>query len=146
MEYLFIPRFFITFAPMKLKRVFIRILKDLGCYSEFIKNFNTYPRYIERFNDGDKSLEHFLNLSYKKHLVNENKFSTTINDAFEWHEGGQGFDYWSDKNRKVEIIGKALFQGLNKLSFYDKKYYLPEYVNEEYIEKLKKIYNGEQKV
>ena len=131
---------------MKLKRVFIRILKDLGCYSEFIKNFNTYPRYIKDFNDGDKSLEHFLYLSSKQYLENENKFSTTINDAFEWHKGEQGFDYWSDKNRKVENIGKALFLGLNRLDYFEKVNYLPKYVNEEYIEKLKKIYNGEQKV
>ena len=132
---------------MNLKRVFIRILKDLGCYSEFIKNFNTYPRYIQEFDaDDDKSLEHFLNLSWKHSLKRKNKFATAINDAFDWHNGNQGFDYWSDINRKVEKIGKALFLGLNKIDPIEKRYYLPDYVNEEYIEKLKKIYNGEQKV
>ena len=132
---------------MNLKRVFIRILKDLGCYSQFIKNFNTYPRYIQEFDaDDDKSLDHFLELSWKHGLKRKNKLATAINDAFDWHNGEQGFDYWSNINKKVEKIGNALFQGLNKLSFYDKKYYLPDYVNEEYIEKLKKIYNGEQKV
>ena len=132
---------------MNLKRVFIRILKDLGCYSQFIKNFNTYPRYIQEFDaDDDKSLEHFLNLSWKRGLQDENKFATAINDAFEWHNGNQGFDYWSDINRKVEYIGKALFLGLNKIGPVEKRYYLPDYVNEEYIKKLKKIYNGEQKV
>ena len=132
---------------MKLKRVFIRILKDLGCYSEFVRNFNTYPRYLKELNNDDnKSLEHFLDLSWKHGLKSENKFLTTINDAFDWHKGGQGFDYWSDKNRKVENIGKALFLGLNRLDYFEKANYLPNYVNEEYIEKLKKIYNGEQKV
>lgn len=132
---------------MKLKRVFIRILKDLGCYSEFIKNFNTYPRYIQEFDaDYDKSLEHFLNLSWKHGLQDENKFATTINDAFDWHNGSQGFSYWSVINKKVEKIGKALFLGLNKLDCFEKTNYLPKYVNEEYIEKLKKIYNGEQEI
>lgn len=132
---------------MNLKRVFIRILKDLGCYSEFIKNFNTYPRYIQKFDtDDDKSLEHFLELSWKHGLKRKNKFAAAINDAFDWHNGEQGFDYWSDINKKVEKIGKALFLDLNKLSYFEKGNYLPNYVNEEYIEKLKKIYNGEQKV
>lgn len=130
---------------MNLKRVFIRILKDLGCYSEFIKNFNTYPRYIQEFDaDDDKSLEHFLELSNKHSKMLKNRFYAVINDAFDWHNGGQGFDYWSDINKKVEKIGKALFLGLNNLSYFEKGNYLPEYVNEEYIEKLKKIYNGEQ--
>ena len=132
---------------MKLKRVFIRILKDLGCYSQFIKNFNTYPRYIQEFDaDDDKSLEHFLNLSWKHGLKGKNKFAATINDAFDWHNGEQGFDYWSDRNRQVDKIGKALFIGLDRLDPIEKQFYLPDYVNEEYIEKLKKIYNGEQKV
>ena len=97
---------------MNYERVFIRLLKDLGCYRRFISNFNSINRYIEYYNDDlDKSLTHFIELSRKRNGDNddeEDAFYFFINDAFDWNKTPEKFDYWSNIAHHMQAIGKYL--------------------------------------
>jgi len=96
---------------MNYKKVFIRLLKDFKCYHQFLVNFKKYKRYIVEFNDNDKSLDHFIELSLKKRKSgNEGNdiFFYFINDAFEWSQTEEKFDYWSNISHLMLSVGRRI--------------------------------------
>jgi hypothetical protein len=84
---------------MELYQIFIRILKNLGCYVEYVNNFKKLPRYTSNYAKGI-SFKDFIIKLQKVRLFNYEIFSGFINDSFDWYKTPQGFDYWSNVYRE----------------------------------------------
>ena len=128
---------------MNHKKVFIRLLKDFGCYKPYMKNFKEKKRYIDKFNDEyDKSFGHFIELSLelRKNQLVEDTFFYFLNDAFDWGQTDEKFDYWSNIAHRLQHVGKCLYD----IPTFDKLYDIPTFdkdgiYSDEEIKTLQKI-------
>jgi len=98
---------------MNHKKVFLRMLKDFGCYHGFLENFKKHKRYVDEFNKvADKSLDNFIKLSLKRtetrRFGSSTEFYYFINDVFDWGKTKERFDFWSNIARKMKCAGRQI--------------------------------------
>ena len=88
---------------MEIHQVFKRILKSLGCYSEYVCNYKRLPRYIEELNKS-QNFKQFIEDVRNFRKGEEGLFSYFINDSFDWSLTPQGHEYWSNINQEFRTI------------------------------------------